>query len=322
MRQTVYALLLPMLCSAAILPEAVGPAHRTASARAENSDKAVWDDYGLRDSETATYGSGKESFTVSAWRLNDSTGAMAAFNWRRPAKSTPSTVASVAGETPDSLMLVHGNYLLAFDRHKPDTAELTAVTDSLKNVDSTALPPLADDLPVTGLVPNSQRYITGPASLERFYPGVPPSVAAFRYGAEAVTGVYRSQKGEMAVAVFNYPTHPIAREREAEFVQIPGAMVKRSGPLVAVVLKPTDADMAERLLGQIRYRATVTVDEYVPTKKDNIGNLVVNAFSLIGILLLFALVSGLAVGGWRAFRHRGLKGQEADAILTLHIDQH
>jgi hypothetical protein len=321
MRQIVYALLLPVLCSAAILPEAIGPVHRTASSRSEYSDKAVWDDYGLRDSETATYGTGKEAFTVSAWRFNDSTGAMAAFNWQRPAKSTPSLLASLAAETADTLVLVHGNYLLSFNKHKPDATELSAVTDSLKNVDSTALPPLADDLPPANLVPNSQRYITGPASLERFYPGVPPSVAAFRYGAEAVTGVYRTQKGEMGVAVFNYPTHPIAREREAEFAQIPGAMVKRSGPLVAVVVKPTDADSAERLLGQIRYRATVTVDEYVPTKKDNIGNLVVNAFSLIGILLAFALVSGFAVGGWRAFRHRGLKGQEADAILTLRIDQ-
>ena len=78
---------------------------------------------------------------------------------------------------------------------------------------------------------------------------------------------------------------------------------------------------AERLLSQVRYQAAVTLDEYVPTKRDNIGNLVVNAFSLIGILLAFALVSGLAVGGFRAFRRRGAKGEEADAILALHLDR-
>jgi len=169
---------------------------------------------------------------------------------------------------------------------------------------------------------NSQRYITGPASLERFFPGLPPAVAAFRYGAEAVTGVYRMPKGDTQMAIFNYPTHQIARERQGEFSQIPGAMVKRSGPLLAVVLNAPDADAAERLLGQVRYQATVTVDEYVPTKRDNIGNLVVNAFVLIGILLAFSLVSGLVVGALRAFRHRGKAGEEADAILTLHIDRH
>ena len=254
--------------------------------------------------------------------MKDSTGAMAAYDWQRPAKSVPATVISLAAETANSLLLVNGNYLLYFNGYKPTPAEVTAVIDSLKNVDSTALPPLADDLPATNLVPNSQRYITGPDSLERFYPGLPPSVAAFRYGAEAVTGTYRTPKGEMALAIFNYPTHPIARQREAEFVQVPGAVVKRSGPLVAVVLKPVDADAAERLLGQVRYQATVTVDEYVPTKRDNIGNLVVNAFVLIGILLAFSLLSGFLVGGVRALRRHGKGGEEADAILTLHIDQH
>ena len=42
----------------------------------------------------------------------------------------------------------------------------------------------------------------------------------------------------------------------------------------------------------------MTADEYVPTQKDNIGNLVVNSFVLIGILLAFAVVSGFALGGF------------------------
>ena len=72
-------------------------------------------------------------------------------------------------------------------------------------------------------------------------------------------------------------------------------------------------------MGEIRYQAAVTRDEYVPTKRDNIGVLVVNAFVLIGILLAFALVSGIAFGGWRAFRRRNRQGEEADALVTLHL---
>jgi Family of unknown function (DUF6599) len=322
MKLILAAVLLPVLSTAAILPEAVGPYHRTAIIPAPPADKAVWEDYGLKESESATYADGKQKLTITAWRLDDSTGAMAAFDWQRQPASLPSTVTSLAAETTDSLLFVYGNFLLYFNGKKPTPAELSAVTDVLKNVDSTALPPLADNLPNGSLIPNSQRFITGPASLERFYPGVPPSVAAFRYGAEAVTGTYRTPKGEMPLAIFNYPTHQIARERQGEFAAIPGAMVKRSGPLLAVVLNAPDADAAERLLGQVRYQATVTVDEYVPTKRDNIGNLVVNAFVLIGILLVFSLVSGLVVGGLRAYRHRGKAGEEADAILTLRIDQH
>ena len=74
-------------------------------------------------------------------------------------------------------------------------------------------------------------------------------------------------------------------------------MVKRSGPLVAVIVSPPDPDAAERLLGQVRYQAEVTRDEYVPTRRDNIGNLVINVFILIGLLLSFA-TRVRARGGW------------------------
>jgi len=315
-------LCLPVLSMGAILPDSIGAYQRTERAPLATPEKAVWEDYGLKEAETAAYGTGKDKFTVKAWRLNDSTGAMAVYDWQRPPKATPSILSPFAAETADSLVTVQGNYVLAFNGHKPDAAQLAAVADSLKNVDTTALPPLADDLPAANLIPNSQRYIVGPASLEYFFPGLPPSVAAFRYGAEAIIGTYKTPKGEMRLAVFNYPNHQIARERIGEFTAVPGALAKRSGPLVAVVLNNPDPDAAERLLGQVRYQATVTVDEYVPTRRDNIGNLVVNAFVLIGILLAFAVVSGLAVGGLKAWRHRGKAGEEADAFLTLHIDQH
>ena len=118
------------------------------------------------------------------------------------------------------------------------------------------------------------------------------------------------------------PSELIAMQKAADFNKLQGAVVKRSGPLLAVVLNPPDADAAERVLAQVRFQANVTRDEYVPSRRDNIGNLVINAFELIGILLAFAVVSGLGLGGWRAFRRRQRGGEEADALLTLHIDQY
>jgi hypothetical protein len=94
-------------------------------------------------------------------------------------------------------------------------------------------------------------------------------------------------------------------------------MAKRSGPLVAVVLSPANADAAESLLAQLRYKANLTLDEYVPTHRDNIGHLVVTAFELIGVLLIFCAISGLAFGGWRVFRRK--KDADADSVITLHL---
>jgi hypothetical protein len=314
------AVLLPGLCLGAIWPENIGAWKRAATMQATLSDRPIWDEYGLKESEAARYESGDAHFTVTGYRLQDTTGAMAAFQWLRPAKSTPSKLAPLAAGTADGLLVANGNYLLSFSGHTPEAAELGALFDGLRNVDTTVLPSLPANLPEQDRVANSERYITGPASLVSFLPAIPPSVAAFHYGAEGQMGVFHSPKGDMALVIFSYPTPQIAMQEEPEFRRIPGGnLVKRSGPLVAVVLTPADPDAAERLLARVKYEALVTLNQWVPSHKDNIGNLVINAFVLIGILLGFSVVSGLAFGGLRAFRRRGNRGEEADALTTLHL---
>ena len=320
MKFLLAALLAPALCLGAIWPENIGAWKRAATMQATLFDRPIWDEYGLKESEAARYESGGQDFTVTGYRLQDTTGAMAAFDWQRPAKSTASPLAPLAAATGDGLLVVQGNYLLSFSGHQPEAAELSALFDGLRNVDTTVLPSLPGRLPTQDRVPNSERYITGPASLSKFLPGIPPSVAAFHYGAEGQMGVFHSPKGDMGLVIFSYPTPQIAMLKEVDFRGIPGGnLVKRSGPLVAVVLSPPDPDAAERLLSQVKYQATVTLDEWVPSHRDNIGNLVINAFILIGILLGFSIVSGVAYGGLRAFRRRGMRGEEADALTTLHL---
>jgi hypothetical protein len=133
--------------------------------------------------------------------------------------------------------------------------------------------------------------------------------------------VFHGPKGDVELAIFNYPTAQIAMQKVGDFQKLPGVMVKRSGPLVAVVLSPADPDFAERLLGEVRYQAEVTRDEYVPTRRDNPGVLILNIFVLIGILGLFAIVSGLAFGGMRVLRRKARKGEEPEAMITLHLSR-
>jgi hypothetical protein len=166
-------------------------------------------------------------------------------------------------------------------------------------------------------VKNSQRYVLGPAGLARFVPGISPAVAGFHQSAEAQVARFQTPAGEMTLALFEYPNPQIARQRFDEFSKTPNVMAKRSGPLVAVVLSPANADAAESLLAQVRYKANLTLDEYVPTHRDNIGHLVVTAFELIGVLLIFCAISGFAFGGWRVFRRK--KDADADSVITLHL---
>lgn len=318
MKFFVFALFLAGSLSASILPDTIGAYHRTATSQPALQDQAVWNELGLKSSETGSYENGGSKFTATAYQLQDTTASLAAFDWLRPANSSASAVAKLSAETPTTLLLVHGNYLLQFDGYKPALPELDQVAEQLKNVDNTSLPTLY--LPAENLMPNSDRYIIGPATLQKFSPAIPPSTAGFHLGAEAEMAVFHSAKGDDPVLVFNYPTPAISRQRAAEFEKLPGAMVKRSGPLVAVTLNPADPDLAENVLSRVGYKADVTLQEHIPTRRDNIGNLVINAFILIGILLCFALVSGLAVGGVRAWMRHGKENPDADTLITLHLE--
>ena len=320
MHKFVAVFLLPAAVAAAILPDSIGDYHRTATSRPALTGRQLWDEYGLKEAETATYQNGDSRFSVTAWRMIDSTGALGVFDWQRPAGATPSKAAANAVETADSEMVLNGNYVLYFQGRKPSAEELAEATGSLKNVDTTALPTLPGYLPSDSLQPNSERYLLGPAGLAQFDPGIPPSVAAFHLAAEAETGVFHSPKGDLTLAVFNYPTPQIAMQRVEEFGKLPGTVVKRSGPLVAVIQNSPDADFAEKLLDGIRYQAMVTRDEYVPTRRDNMGDLLLNICILIGLLAAFALVSGLVFGGLRSLLRRAGRGQEADAMITLHLE--
>ncbi|MEN6603747.1 MAG: hypothetical protein ABFD86_15160, partial [Bryobacteraceae bacterium] len=93
-----------------------------------------------------------------------------------------------------------------------------------------------------------------------------------------------------------------------------------TGPLVAVIVSPKDPNAAEKLLSKVRYQAEITWNERIPTRRDNIGNLILNIFLLIGILLAFAAVSGLIVGGSRTLARRlfGWK-PDTETIITLDL---
>jgi hypothetical protein len=304
-----------------IWPDQLGEFKRVSAAPVTVTDRALWDEYGLDQAERAAYEAGAKKFIGTAWRLKDSTGAFAAFQWQRPADGRPSKVAELAVETPKEVVAAYGNYLLRFEGWRPQVTDLAALIDRLPKLEKSPLPTLAGYLPTQGLLPNSERYILGPVSLERFWPGIPPSLAAFHMGAEGQMGRFRWGSSEMDLIIFSYPTPHIARDQLAAFQKLPGATPKRAGPLVALILSPPDPDAAERLLSLVRYKAEVTLSEYVPTRRDNLGDLILNIFILTGILVVFCAVAGLAYGGTLAAIRRWRGGPGGDEpMIMLHLE--
>lgn len=313
------AILLPAVSSAAIWPENFGSFHRVSAEPVTVSNRPLWDEYGLQQAERAEYESGLQRFSGTAWRFQDSTGAMGAFEWQLPPDGKLSKLGALAVETPKSTLLAHGSYLLLFNGRVPEVSELEELFQHVPRLDQSPLPALRDYLPSEGLIPNSQRYVTGPVGLQMFAPVIPPSTAAFHFGAEAQMGAFKSPGGPINIAIFSYPTPQIAIQRVVDFQRISGATAKRTGPLVAVVLPPANPDDAERLLAQVRYQPSITWSERVPTRRDNIGDLVINAFLLIGMLLIFCVVAGVAVGAFRTLFRRAGPGGEAEPVISLHL---
>ena len=177
----------------------------------------------------------------------------------RPAPSRP-RLTEAAAETPDGVLFVFSNYLLGFEGWKP--AKLEDVGLFLHGCPgSTRARCRPATCPPRVWSPNSERYVLGPTGLERFEPGVPPSAAAFSMGAEVQIGQYDTRQAGCSWRCSSYPTPQIARQRLDAFSKLPGAMAKRAGPLVAVLLAPKDPNEAERLLARVKYNAVITENE-------------------------------------------------------------
>jgi hypothetical protein len=311
--------LLASLAPAAILPDTIGDWKKAPATAAKPADPKVWQEYGLQDSETAQYAAGEKKYTISAYRFQDATGALAAFDAARPEGSKPTDASSglAAADAKDEAVAV-GNYLFIFKNYHPKPEELNHLVGEAPKYGQSPLPTLPRYIP-TGAEPNSERYILGPESLARFAPQISPSTAAFHFNAEAELARYGTPGKETTLVLFNYPTMEMARDRLPHFQEIPGAVVKRSGPLVAVALNPSSPDDAERILSRVRYQAEVTQSEHVPTLKDNPANLFLNVLILCLILAGVCVLGGLMVGGLRMVLRRSGASGDGDSMISLHL---
>ena len=313
--------------SAAILPDQIGDFARgeTKSLTAKDAvpDPALYQEFGLISAEQAQYTAPDKNpkrFTATAWRLRDSTGALGLFEARRPADATPAKLSALSAKTPDGALFAYGNYVFQISGEVPEQKDLEMLFSQLPQLDNAPLPALASNLPQEGLIPNSERYILGPASLARFEARIGPSLAAFHLGTEGQLGRYRTPKGDLTLAIFSYPTPNIAREREQEFAKLPGTIAKRSGPLVGVIVQPPDPDAAERVLAGVRYAGNLTLNEKVPVNQGLQGyKLFLNIFVLTGVLVALSIVVGIGFGGFRILRRKLGKPGHDDPFQLLRI---
>jgi hypothetical protein len=287
-----------------------------AFANAQTEDVTLWREFGLKEQSVAKIG--KADATV--YRMNDVTGAVAAWEWQRGPGSRSCTLEPFCSTDGKRSVVVSANYVVAVDAvvNKP---ALDAFLVALPNRHDTSLPPILTYIPRQNLVPNSARYILGPESLKGFAAQLRGLKPGFEQGAEAQVADYRIKSGEtLHLAVFYYPTPEMARIHTAEFRQIPGLQVKRSSVLVALVFGGATDQQANALLNQIQYEARITWNDIPPPSPIKpLYQLLWNIIYLSGVLVALCFVSGLIYAGIRLYRRRFGTLEDEEAMTSLHL---
>src|SRR5208282_536029 len=97
---------------------------------------ALWSEFGLANAATAQYGTS----TVTAYRMKDTTGALAAWEFLRPAGARNCQLAPFCSETPERAITFDANYVVEFAGHLPDKAEVAALFAALPGQHESSLP--------------------------------------------------------------------------------------------------------------------------------------------------------------------------------------
>jgi uncharacterized protein DUF6599 len=298
LRSLILAGLFIASVNGAIWPEHLGKYERKSDKPVAPQPSALADEYGRDEAEEANYG----AFVVSAQRFKDSTGAYAAaFEMQEPARQV-------------------GNYLITCTGNCPKN--LAALVATLPKISHAALPTLRNYLPSKALVAHSERYILGPAGLQAAAPQIPASTVNFEFAPEGATARYRTGNGEATLAIFSYPNMQMARQQAALLERLPDAAVKRTGPLVALVIAPGGQAAASQLLGQIEYKAAISSDDQqlpLIIRPQTAAQMVLGILALAGIVLGFCLLSGIAFGAFRVVSRRFGYSDAGTAMTTLHL---
>lgn len=317
-------------------------------AAADPANAAVLKEYGFQRFERCQYSRDDgRKLAIKAAVFEDASGAYGAFTFYRTPETLEEKIGLQAGSLNNRVLFFQGNVLVdaVFDKLSAmSAAELRELAGLLPLPRGSAgkLPPLRNYLPARGYEKNTEKYVVGPAALDRMNAPLASSMVDFRSDTEVVLGKYAAEAGDATLMLIEYPTPQIAAEKlrqidaahqvsaqqpgVASIVDVGPFFDKRTGPIVAIAAGPLSTREAQAMLGAVSYDADVTWNEntYLD-KKNNLANLLFNVIVLCGIVIGLSLVVGVGFGGVRILTKRLFPGRVFDRsdemeIISLHLE--
>jgi hypothetical protein len=324
--------------SAGLNPPVIYDGDKIGSMAAEQR-AAARKEYGFLSGEEGTYSLGQDALQVTLYRMKDPSGAYGLYSYlRAPDMARPGPNEHSVMSHEEALVLL-GNLVL--DIHGSDlfrnAGDLNALVSAVAaKAQQGPLPTLTEHLPVKGFIERSDKYILGPVTLNQFFPVSQNDWLGFATGAEAEVARYHVDGRELNLLIADFPTPQTAQKKLGELQRDyhvnaadAGAdqngspvFAKRSVTLLAIVFGARTQTEADKLLDQVQSGAEVTWNE--PTfqfKEPPITTMIVGAIIGTGVICCFALISGIAFGGFRIVVKRFWPDKVFDRSSTMQVLQ-
>jgi hypothetical protein len=300
----------------------------------------LYRDYGVLRITSRNYTNGKSSATVQVFTTRYPNGAYGLFTWNR-------------GSLPPGVQEFHtGNHVLRFSsENKSDPGNLVASFPKNLAQEQSEMPPLPSHLPEQNKIAESEKYLTGMASLTSLKPFTDlKSIISFEGGAEAVTAEYSNGNDRMSLLIVDCYTPQLAadnfRKLEEHINSLPpeeksGRLAKRIGNYVIETVGVNDLPSAQAIVNEIKYaprvywegdRFTSIPYEFRPPdpllveETRRTGKFLTLTFLMIGLMIAGSLLIGAMAGAvffyWRKWQRRrlGLEDAFSDAGGTLRLN--
>jgi hypothetical protein len=320
--------------SVTILPTAFGgwqlqgsPSLSTDPAIADPTNAAVLKEYRFTDVASATYTSDDgRTLQIRAARFDDASGAFGAYTFYLQPEMKKEDIGDQAASLGNRVLFYRGHILvdaLFSQQTAMSAAQLRELAGVLPRPSGSAgnLPGFIEFLPHRDYIRNTQKYVMGPAALNALAAPVSADLVDFGASSELTLAHYDTASGEATLTLISYPTNQMAAahlrridathqlvQPQAGVSMVEGAGSfhdKRTGPIIAIVTGSISDGDAKTLLGEVNYDARVTWE--TPTENSQVHDLyslILNIVVLCAIIGAFAIVAGLAFGGFRILMKR------------------
>ncbi|MGB9402131.1 MAG: DUF6599 family protein [Candidatus Acidiferrales bacterium] len=300
-------------------------------------NSAILEEYGFASATQRSYSHGSAKLQIAAYRMKDPSGAYGLYSYLRTPELHRVDITEHASLAPARALILQGSIVLDV-RGKNLTAsqaEFKALAAIIApQSDEGPYPVLYGHLPQTGFVNSSDRYILGPAALHELYLVGDGDWLGFASGAEAEVAKYRVNGQELTLLIVDYPTPQVAEKKLQEWshqfnlngadngADKPVLFARRSLTLVAIVDGAHTEKQAALLLDHVHVAEELTWNEpNFSVTQDNIGTVIAGIITGTGVLCMFALIAGLAFGGFRLAIKRMLPGRVFDRQDQLNVLQ-